>query len=42
VRHILRALEELRRELGDDEAVTWQTFLLLRDIAAKLAAGACP
>lgn len=27
--------ENLRRELGDDGLVTWETFLLLRDIAGQ-------
>lgn len=34
--------EALRRELGDDRAVTWETFLLLRDIAAKTRCGSAP
>lgn len=31
--------EQLRRELADDGAVTWETFLLLRDIAASALVG---
>lgn len=34
--------EGLRRELGDHGAVTWETFLLLRDIAAKTRCGSAP